>query len=135
MKKRRVFLTDFITLLCALCLLFPLCTLTAYAAPGDELYTQEEGIAGNPDDSAYYNEYLGDYQYVDDPVYVEPENLQDLPQANEGEVQPATAVTIPEGAVSEATLFSGIVMWLCVALGIAVLVGVLVSKRTLRRGL
>ena len=65
--------------------------------------------------------------------YVNPENLEDLPQADESQVVDATAVAIPNVEVSDATLFSGIVMWLCVALGIAVIVGVLVSKRTRRR--
>lgn len=80
-------------------------------------------------------EYI--YGYDEDVTtgYEEPEHLQDLPQANQGEVVEATAVVIPDVAVSDASLFSGIVMWLCVALGIAVLVGVLVSKRTMRRGL
>lgn len=66
--------------------------------------------------------------------YTEPEYLDDLPAADEGDVVPATAVDVPAAAVSDASLVSGIAMWLCVAVGIAVVVGVLVSKRTRRRG-
>ena len=67
-------------------------------------------------------------------TYEEPEHLNDLPEVSSSEVDIPKAVVIPDVAVSDASLFSGIVMWLCVALGIAVIVGVLVSKRTLRRG-
>lgn len=66
--------------------------------------------------------------------YVEPEHLAELPAVSPTQVQEATSVAIPVVAVSDASLFSGIVMWLCVALGIAVVVGVLVSRRTRRRG-
>ena len=67
-------------------------------------------------------------------AYEEPENLSKLPAASSSKVhaEEATSVTIPVVAVSDASLFSGIVMWLCVALGIAVVVGVLVSRRTRR---
>lgn len=44
------------------------------------------------------------------------------------EVQPATEFQIPD--VPEVSLVSGVVSWLCVAVGIAVLAGVLVSQRT-----
>ena len=67
-------------------------------------------------------------------AYSVPEHLDELPEAADGEVVPATAVPVPQAAVSNASLFSGIVMWLCVAVGIAVVVGVMVSKRTRRRG-
>ena len=80
-------------------------------------------------------EYIYGYQEDADSSYEEPLYLDELPEAQAGEVVEATAVVIPNVAVSDASMFSGIVMWLCVALGIAVLVGVLVSKRTLRRGL
>lgn len=67
-------------------------------------------------------------------AYEEPEHLGELPAVTPSQVVEATAVPMPAVAVSDASLFSGIVMWLCVALGIAVIVGVLVSKRTRRRG-
>lgn len=76
------------------------------------------------------------YSYEEDTPspYVEPEHLAELPAVSSSQVQEATSVAIPVVAVSDASLFSGIVMWLCVALGIAVIVGVLVSRRTRRRG-
>ena len=67
-------------------------------------------------------------------VYEEPQYLNELPEVTASEVVQPTAVAIPEVAVSDASMLSGIVMWLCVALGIAVIVGVLVSKRTRSRG-
>lgn len=75
------------------------------------------------------------YTYEEDATspYVEPEHLAELPAVSPSQVQEATSVAIPVVAVSDASMFSGIVMWLCVALGIAVVVGVLVSRRT-RRG-
>ena len=76
------------------------------------------------------------YTYDEDATspYVEPEHLAELPAVSPTQVQEATSVAIPVVAVSDASMFSGIVMWLCVALGIAVVVGVLVSRRTRRRG-
>lgn len=80
------------------------------------------------------------YEYINgesdnaNSTYEEPEHLNDLPAVSNGEVEIPKAVVIPDVAVSDASLLSGIVMWLCVALGIAVIVGVMVSKRTLRRG-
>lgn len=75
------------------------------------------------------------YSYEDaTSAYEEPEHLGELPEVTATQVVEATAVAMPTVAVSDASLFSGIVMWLCVALGIAVIVGVLVSKRTRRRG-
>lgn len=76
------------------------------------------------------------YGYNEDAVssYSEPEHLNELPEVSSQQVVEATAVPMPTVPVSDASLFSGIVMWLCVALGIAVVVGMLVSKRTRRRG-
>lgn len=68
------------------------------------------------------------------PEYTKPEHLDELDEVTDGEVAAATAVPVPKAEVSDASLFSGIVMWLCVAVGIAVVVGVMVSKRTRRRG-
>ena len=67
-------------------------------------------------------------------AYTEPEHLDELPTADPNEVIEATAVVLPDVEVSDASLFSGLVMWLCVAVGIAVVIGVMVSKRTHRRG-
>ena len=66
--------------------------------------------------------------------YTEPEHLDELDTVDSEDVVLATAVTVPTAQVSDASLLSGIIMWLCVAVGIAVVVGVMVSKRTRRRG-
>lgn len=65
--------------------------------------------------------------------YVPNANLDSLPTVAPTEVTAATAEPLPDVEVSDATLFSGIVMWLCVAVGISVVAGVMVSKRTHRR--
>lgn len=88
----------------------------------------------DPDPEPMY-EYI--YSYPGEDVtsaYEEPQYLDELPAVTSQEVVEATAVVIPDVAVSDASLLSGSIMWLCVALGIAVIVGVLVSKRTRRRG-
>ena len=85
------------------------------------------------DDQNEWYDYIYGYSEEGDSAYSKPEHLDELPQVASENVPQATAVAIPTVAVSDASLFSGIVMWLCVALGIAVVVGVLVSKRT-RRG-
>lgn len=95
--------------------------------------TPQEQPAEEPTYAPIY-EYIGGYSEDAQSNYEEPQYLGELPQVSAGEVIEATAVVIPDVAVSDASLFSGIVMWLCVALGIAVVVGVLVSKRTRRRG-
>ena len=108
--------------------------------PADQPAEQPaEQPQAQPETSASGNgqlyEYIYGYSEDVTSAYEEPQHLSDLPEVSPSEVVEATAVVIPEVAVSDATMFSGIVMWLCVALGIAVIVGVLVSKRTLRRGL
>ncbi len=100
--------------------------------PAEQPQVQPETSA--PGNGQLY-EYIYGYSEDVTSAYEEPQHLSDLPEVSPSEVVEATAVVIPEVAVSDATMFSGIVMWLCVALGIAVIVGVLVSKRTLRRGL
>ena len=102
------------------------------AQPQEQPQAQPETSA--PDNGQLY-EYIYGYSEDVTSAYEEPQHLNELPQVSSQEVVEATAVVIPDVAVSDATMFSGIVMWLCVALGIAVIVGVLVSKRTLRRGL
>lgn len=66
--------------------------------------------------------------------YVPNENLAELETVAPTDIIMATAEPLPDVAVSDASLFSGIVMWLCVAVGISVVAGVMVSKRTHRRG-
>lgn len=94
--------------------------------------TYEETPAQEYQEPLY--EYIYGYSEDATSVYEEPKYLDELPEVTALEVVEATAVALPAVAVSDASVLSGIVMWLCVALGIAVIVGVLVSKRTRRRG-
>ena len=109
-------------------------------APAQEQPQQEQPQQEQPQQEQPQQEqnqwYDPIYSYEEDATspYVEPEHLAELPAVSPSQVQEATSVAIPVVAVSDASLFSGIVMWLCVALGIAVVVGVLVSRRTRRRG-
>ncbi len=104
-------------------------------APGQEQSPQQETPQQEQPQQQQNQWYDPIYSYEEDATspYVEPEHLAELPAVSPSQVQEATSVAIPVVAVSDASLFSGIVMWLCVALGIAVVVGVLVSRRT-RRG-
>lgn len=92
---------------------------------------RSQGEDAQPEQNQWYDPI---YSYDEDvtSAYVEPEHLGELPAVSPTQVVEATSVAIPVVAVSDASLFSGIVMWLCVALGIAVIVGVLVSRRTRR---
>ncbi len=101
--------------------------------PDQNQQEQQEPPAENPEQQPPMYEYI--YGYSEDATtsYEKPQYLDDLPEVSSEQVVEATAVAVPDVAVSDASLFSGIVMWLCVALGIAVIVGVLVSRRT-RRG-
>lgn len=82
-----------------------------------------------------------------EPPYVEPETQEetqeeteapthydvygdDLPEVESHEVATETTVVLPEVEVSDTSLLGGVIAWLCVALGIAVIAGVLVSQRT-----
>ena len=46
----------------------------------------------------------------------------------------ATEIPLPDVIVSDTSLLGGVIAWLCVAVGIALIVGVMVSKRTRRSG-
>ena len=56
--------------------------------------------------------------------------LFDLPEVESHEVIIPTTVKLPDIEVSDTSLMGGVIAWLCVALGIAVIAGVLVSQRT-----
>ena len=162
MKQKHIF-RRLASLMAILCIIVAAGVITAYAEPEDgadnEAQAQVDSVPDGmpqytpenipqdvdveyPDtqEAATEQQYEPIYEYIYGDVdegystYEEPEDLQDLPEVSEGELNIPKAVVIPDVEVSDASLFSGIVMWLCVALGIAVIVGVLVSKRTLRRG-
>ena len=63
-------------------------------------------------------------------TYTEPEHLDELPEVTSQEVILATEIPLPDVAVSDTSLLGGVIAWLCVAVGIALIVGVMVSKRT-----
>lgn len=82
-----------------------------------------------------------------EPEYVEPETQEateeeteaptyydvygdTLPEVESNEVATETTMELPEVEVSDTSLLGGVIAWLCVALGIAVIAGVLVSQRT-----
>lgn len=54
----------------------------------------------------------------------------ELPQVESQDVTEPTTVEIPEVEVTDTSLIGGVIAWLCVAVGIAVIAGVLVSQRT-----
>ena len=66
-------------------------------------------------------------------TYTEPEHLNELPTASFEEIMLATEIPLPDVEVSDTTLLGGVIAWLCVAVGIALIAGVLVSKRTRRK--
>ena len=106
---------------------------------GDNTYEQPTVYSNDELREQFVEQYNEYYNSIDDlngenSQYKPNENLNDLPTVSAGEVIEATAEPLPDVAVSDATLFSGIVMWLCVAVGISVVAGVMVSKRTHRRG-
>lgn len=80
--------------------------------------------------------YINNVEDLPDNIsqYTPDKNLSELPTVAPEEVPAATAEPLPDVEVSDATLFSGIIMWVCVAVGISVVAGVMVSKRTHRRG-
>ena len=63
-----------------------------------------------------------------------PEVETQLPQVEETEIVEPTKMAIPDVEVSDTSLMGGVIAWLCVAVGIAVVAGVLVSQRTRQVG-
>ncbi|MBE6824860.1 MAG: hypothetical protein E7513_05885 [Ruminococcaceae bacterium] len=81
----------------------------------------------NYDDSY---DYIGDLdEETQAPTYYEVYG-DELPEIESQDVTSPTVVEIPEVEVSDTSLIGGVIAWLCVALGIAVIAGVLVSQRT-----
>ena len=87
----------------------------------------------NGDGGNGYDDVIDSIEATEAPATEAPK-LSDLPAVDYLDIIEATAVVLPDVEISDASLFSGLVMWLCVAVGIAVVVGVMVSKRTRRRG-
>lgn len=57
-------------------------------------------------------------------------NTNELPKVDPTEIIAPTSVELPDVEVSDTSLMGGVIAWLCVAVGIAVIAGVLVSQRT-----
>lgn len=119
---------------------------SADAPAGDEPVPTQEDIA--PVTEASYIEEVTQapreepeeqYEEVTEEVaaistYTEPEHLEELPTVSPQEVMLATEIPLPDVIVSDTSLLGGVIAWLCVAVGIALIVGVMVSKRTRRSG-
>ncbi len=76
------------------------------------------------------NEYIEEVEEETQPqTYYEVYSDQ-LPQVESQDVTQPTTVEIPEVEVTDTSLIGGVIAWLCVAVGIAVIAGVLVSQRT-----
>ena len=89
---------------------------------------EEQEKAEDPNEEIHEpveNNYEQDDQYNQYEQYIE-----ELPPVESQEVQFATVLRIPISEISDTSLIGGIAAWLCVAVGIAVIVGVLVSRKT-----
>ncbi|MBQ6626030.1 MAG: hypothetical protein IIX27_01915 [Ruminococcus sp.] len=56
-------------------------------------------------------------------------HTDELPEVESQDIIVPTIAQLPEVEVSDTSLLGGVIMWLCVALGVAVIAGVLVSQR------
>ncbi len=93
--------------------------------------TEEEEPEYEPEEDYEDNyDYIGDLdEDIQDSTYYEMYS-NELPEVESQDVTSPTVVEIPEVEVSDTSLVGGVIAWLCVALGIAVIAGVLVSQRT-----
>ena len=57
-------------------------------------------------------------------------DTNELPKVDPTDIIAPTSVELPDVEVSDTSLLGGVIAWLCVAVGIAVIAGVLVSQRT-----
>lgn len=90
----------------------------------EQQLAQDDNNQNNENDIEVYAQ-----EYTDAPQ----EKKDELPQVASEKVVEATTVKLPDVKVSDTTLVGGVIAWLCVAVGIAVIAGVLVSKRTRRK--
>lgn len=95
----------------------------------EPVYEEETNAPVEEDD-----EYIGELQEeTQAPTYYEVFG-DDLPEIDDSEVVKPTVVRIPDVEVSDTSLMGGVIAWLCVAVGIAVVAGVLFSQRTRQVG-
>ncbi|MBQ4129739.1 MAG: hypothetical protein IJD68_08240 [Ruminococcus sp.] len=90
------------------------------------------------DEEEDFDDGEGDIGYIEETLPpTEPPTYYDvygdeLPQVESQEVTEPTEIEIPDVEVTDTSLLGGVIAWLCVAVGIAVIAGVLVSQRTKR---
>lgn len=92
--------------------------------------TDEDTDYDDGDDGGYIEETEPE---TEPPTYYEVYG-DELPQVSSQEVTEPTTMEIPDVEVSDTSLLGGVIAWLCVAVGIAVIAGVLVSQRTRQNG-
>ena len=144
-KKKQI--TAFISLITVILMMF---TVTFAVCATDEYIPEEEPQTPEVEQvTEYIPEYEPETEYIPEETqaYIEtepqeqeaeveeqtqaPQNpVDELPQVESYEVMVPTTGKLPEIEVSDASLMGGVIAWLCVALGIAVIAGVLVSQRT-----
>lgn len=144
-KKKQI--TAFISLITVILMMF---TVTFAVCATDEYIPEEEPQTPEIEQvTEYIPEYEPETEYIPEETqaYIEtepqeqeaevdeqtqaPQNpVDELPQVESYEVMVPTTGKLPEIEVSDASLMGGVIAWLCVALGIAVIAGVLVSQRT-----
>ncbi len=103
----------------------------------DETIPPEEPMTEAPTEEPYVETEPETDEYIEDVTeeeeipteYTEPEHLEELPSVTPEEIMLATEMDLPDVIVSDTTTLGGVVAWLCVAVGIAVIVGVMMSKR------
>lgn len=95
--------------------------------PEDEYDDYDDGDDGY--DEGGYVEEEQQQQEEPQPTYYE-QYSEELPQVESQEVVKPTTVVLPDVEVTDTSLLGGVIAWLCVAVGIAVIAGVLVSQRT-----
>lgn len=102
-------------------------------APDPDPYIPDEPADDQGDAAPDYSDDRDQYSQDDQQVYFETvpqQKVDELPQVESQQVDLAQNIKIPDIEVSDTSLMGGVIAWLCVALGIAVIAGVLASQRT-----
>lgn len=96
----------------------------------DENQTNDDDYSDVSDDDDYNYDTPTEAEVVTEaPTYYEMYG-DELPEVESQDITEPTIMEIPEVEVSDTSLLGGVIAWLCVAVGIAVIAGVLVSQRT-----
>ncbi len=90
----------------------------------------EPDVEPQPDDSDENNGYVEPTEIpTEAPTYYDVFS-EELPEVESQMIVMPTSIEPPDIEVSDTSLMGGVIAWLCVAVGIAVIAGVLVSQRT-----